>query len=413
MAHHTYPPGTPTGVVPTAYVVPETDWAHILAALYKSINGDEGGTWAPSGFITVGGSGFSLTGTGHQVAAAARVTVQSTGEIRVANGGLIKLDGTNGDIDLKVTSNVALIDVGNGAAIRILAGGSLDVLGTIAVSSAGPGTVTWADNTTAAFNDGSELIFYDGSLATFNSGSELVVESGGNITLNGVMTVPGQIIISGTGDISVASGGLILGVSGATLTWQGTVNLSTLNLVGASTWPTLNSSRTWSRHSLQIYTATFSDGQDFGSAGEPLDSWVETGDVANTPRLRTNPAAASGRYTIVVFHNLPQGGIITTATIRSKGVNNTVTGMPLYEIVRWQGGEANFEAIGSQLDSHSPSAFADSIATTTITASANQTVDNAYQYGVKIYHPYNSDPTTAVSIYDIKINGTIAVIQSN
>lgn len=413
MAHHTYPPGTPTGVVPTSYVVPETDWAHIIAALYKSINGDEGGTWAPSGFITVGGSGFSFTGTGHQIAASARVTIQSTGEMRVANGGLIKLDGGTGDIELKVSSNVALIDVGNGAALRILAGGSLDVFGTIAVQSSGPGVVTWADNTTALFNDGSELIFYDGAIATFNSGAELVVESGGNITLNGVMTVPGQIVISGTGDISVASGGLILGVSGATLTWQGTVNLSTLNLVGASTWPELNTTRSWQRHSLQIYTATFSDGQDFGSAGEALDSWVETSDVSNAPRLRTKPATVNGCYTIVVFHNLPQGGVITSAVIRSKGINNTVTGMPLYEIVRWQGGESNFTAIGSEIDAHSPSAFADSIASTTVTATANQTVDNAYQYGVKIYHPYNADPTTAVAVYDIKITGTIDVIQSD
>lgn len=399
MAHHTYPPGTPTGVVPVNYVVPENDWAHVLAALYKSINGDEGGTWAPSGFITVGGAGFSFTGTGHQIAASARVTIQSTGEMRVANGGLIRLDGTSGDIDLKVTSNTALIDVGNGAAVRILAGGSLDIIGTMAVSAAGPGNVTWATSTTAVFN----------------SGSTLTLAAGADMTAAGTVTLSGQIIVTSVGDITVSSGGLVLGVSGATFTWQGAVNLYALTLVGSSVWPELATARSWERHSLQIYLATFDDGQPLGSFDEFEDSWVETSDAATAPCLRTRPASASGRYTIIWFPHIPQGGTILTAVVRSKGINNTVTGYPLYTIVRWQGGESSFEDVSSATtDSHSGGGdFDATIATTTVTATALQTIDNAYQYGVKINHPYYTSLSTAVRIYDVKLTGTIDVIQSN
>ena len=111
MAHFIYPAGTPLGVVPFGYVFPSSEWQSTIRQVYKAINGDEGGTWAPSTYIVIGGSGFSLTGTGHQLAASARLTVQSTAEIRVANGGLVKLDGTGGDILMKVAAGVATIEV--------------------------------------------------------------------------------------------------------------------------------------------------------------------------------------------------------------------------------------------------------------------------------------------------------------
>ncbi len=116
-------------------------------------NFSTGSSHTPSGFVTVGGSGFQFTGTGHEVAASGRVTVQSTGEIRVASGGLIRLDGTSADIDLKVTAGTPLIDVGNGCAVRILSGGSLDVFGTATIkNTSGPGSIVMEANTSLAVN---------------------------------------------------------------------------------------------------------------------------------------------------------------------------------------------------------------------------------------------------------------------
>lgn len=205
MAHFDYPPGTPTGVVPASYVLPSTDWSYTIAQIFKAINGDDGGTWAPGAFITVGGAGFQFTGTGHSLAAAARLTVQSTGEIRVADGGMVRLDGTGAaNIDMKVVSGVPLIDVESGGAIRIKNGGSLDVFGSLSLKdTSGPGTITAEANTTITLLSGATLTassgttvnltgstLVRGTLTIRNSGGpgSFVMENGTSATLAGLMT---------------------------------------------------------------------------------------------------------------------------------------------------------------------------------------------------------------------------------
>lgn len=400
MAHHTYPPGTPTGVVPVNYVVPESDWSHVLAALYKSINGDEGGTWAPSGFITVGGSGFSFTGTGHQIAASARVTIQSTGEMRVANGGLIRLDGSAGDIELKVTSNTALIDVGNGAAVRILAGGSLDIIGTMAVSAAGPGNVTWATSTTAVFN----------------SGSTLTLAAGADMAATGTITLAGQIIVTSVGDITVSSGGIVLGVSGATLTWQGTVDLSDLTLVGASVWPELSTARTIQRKATKCIPLTYSNGGGLG----PLDDdvWESRSPAATTPCWRYRKYDASGKFSLLEITGLPIGAIITGASITAGGseLGSVSSTLPNYQIVSWVTGLAAYATHSSlTVDAAaSPLGFATTASETTITATgsaSSRTVDETRRYGIYVEHPYEAVNDQGMYVYNAYITATVDVIR--
>ena len=160
MAHFIYPAGTPLGVVPFGYVFPSSEWQSTIRQVYKAINGDEGGTWAPSTYIVIGGSGFSLTGTGHQLAASARLTVQSTAEIRVANGGLVKLDGTGGDILMKVAAGVATIEVESGAVVQVDAGGALDVYGSATFKSGGSGQ--WESGSSATFLSGATVTLASG-----------------------------------------------------------------------------------------------------------------------------------------------------------------------------------------------------------------------------------------------------------
>ena len=181
MAHFIYPAGTPLGVVPFGYVFPSSEWQSTIRQVYKAINGDEGGTWAPSTYIVIGGSGFSLTGTGHQLAASSRLTVQSTAEIRVANGGLVKLDGTGGDILMKVAAGVATIEVESGAVVQVDAGGALDVYGSATFKSGGSGQ--WES----------------GSNATFLSGSTVTFASGSTVNLSGATAVRGTITIKLSG----------------------------------------------------------------------------------------------------------------------------------------------------------------------------------------------------------------------
>ena len=152
MAHFVYPAGTPLGTVSFGYVVPHTDWQTTIQQVFKAINGDQGGTWAPSGFITVGGSGFEFTGTGHSLASSARLNVESGAEVRLKNGALLKADGAGGDIRLEVLTNVATLTIQSGAVQKVEAGGALDVYGGLTFKdTSGPGNATWEANTTAIF----------------------------------------------------------------------------------------------------------------------------------------------------------------------------------------------------------------------------------------------------------------------
>ncbi len=56
MSHFAY--YFPSGTVPALTVIPHGWFEHVEDATFKAINGDEGGTWAPSSAITVGGSGM-------------------------------------------------------------------------------------------------------------------------------------------------------------------------------------------------------------------------------------------------------------------------------------------------------------------------------------------------------------------
>ena len=96
MANFDYPAGTPLGTVPSNYVLPSVDWQTNIQQVFKAPNFEDGSTHAPSAFVTVGGSGFELTGTGHSLAASARLNVESTGELRLKNGALLKADGSVG-----------------------------------------------------------------------------------------------------------------------------------------------------------------------------------------------------------------------------------------------------------------------------------------------------------------------------
>ena len=59
MAHFAY--FAPFGVWPPNTVVPHGFLQKLDQDLFKAVNGDDGGTWAPSSVITIGGSGLSLS----------------------------------------------------------------------------------------------------------------------------------------------------------------------------------------------------------------------------------------------------------------------------------------------------------------------------------------------------------------
>lgn len=62
MAHFAYIHGATAADWPIGTVVTPQNFADFDSGRFRSINGDEGGSWAPSSVITIGGSGMSLTG---------------------------------------------------------------------------------------------------------------------------------------------------------------------------------------------------------------------------------------------------------------------------------------------------------------------------------------------------------------
>lgn len=64
-----------------ADVVTAADLESFEQKMFKALNGDEGGTWAPTSPIIVGGNGLTLLGSGHQLGANAQFFIDSTAEM--------------------------------------------------------------------------------------------------------------------------------------------------------------------------------------------------------------------------------------------------------------------------------------------------------------------------------------------
>lgn len=214
MSNFAFPAGTPTGVVPSNYVLPSTDYSTVINQLVKAPNFTDGSTHAPSAFITVGGSGFELTGTAHSLAASARLSVESTGEIRLKNGALLRADGSVADIRLEVDSNVAKLTVEDPAQFILSGVGTIN--GDVTWTTAGSGTATWQSGATATFASGSTLTASSGSTVTL----------AGATTLSGNTTVSGAATISASGSLQVANGATVTGVSGSSMSWIGQAGFS-------------------------------------------------------------------------------------------------------------------------------------------------------------------------------------------
>lgn len=83
MAHNTYVKGTYAAWA-TGTAVSQGDFWKFDQNQYKAINGDEGGTWAPSSAIVIGGSGLQVSGT---------LSTTATGSV-VFNGAFSALGNT-------------------------------------------------------------------------------------------------------------------------------------------------------------------------------------------------------------------------------------------------------------------------------------------------------------------------------
>jgi hypothetical protein len=82
MAHFSYIRGS-LGAWAAGTIVTQGEFWSIDESIYKSINGDDGGTWAPAAAVEIGGAGITMAGTNHEV----------TGTLSIESGAELTFDG--------------------------------------------------------------------------------------------------------------------------------------------------------------------------------------------------------------------------------------------------------------------------------------------------------------------------------
>lgn len=187
----------------------------------KTINADDGSSHTPTGIITIGGDGMSIT----PLTAAGDFFAPNTSEF----------DGTQ-SFDGELTQEVAaewhingLITVHSGGSVVVEASGditlaedaefTLNGLGFVAGATA---SLAFSDDAQASFGDGSKLSINTTSELDVNSGGSIEVKSGGDVNVNS----GGNVTIESGAILGVNSGGLIQNASGGEITNLGTFHQS-------------------------------------------------------------------------------------------------------------------------------------------------------------------------------------------
>jgi hypothetical protein len=185
--------GNGSGAWPTGFVPGQAEWQQIDQYLFEALNGDKGGSWAPTTPIVIGGSGLDVTGL-----------LQVDGNMLVQGSSLNILANTTvaGTCDFLAATTYAASSTFNGA-----------VTFANGFTTATAGTATFGRpavfNSTATFNAAASFTTTLGvtGLATFTGG--FTTGPAGN-TLNGTTT---------TADI-VNLGGITMSGTNAVMRWR-------------------------------------------------------------------------------------------------------------------------------------------------------------------------------------------------
>ncbi len=185
------------GVWSGSPAVTTAEMADIDSKTERAINGDDGGTWAPTTTIVVGGQGLEVTGVfissecqGLELTSG-EIVVYSGAQININSGGEIELTG-----DLKVNSggNINVlsggeIEVRSGALIDAQAGSTLSLAGAIDIESGGILTV----------KTGASLGILGTATLLIGSTAFLTINAGATVAIAADVTHTGKVTYSGTG----------------------------------------------------------------------------------------------------------------------------------------------------------------------------------------------------------------------
>lgn len=186
MSHNSYT--RPTWVSGTDLFAAEM--ADLDAKTFKAINGDDGGTWAPSSAITIGGAGLTARLVSSNYVDAGTLGIISGSILSVDSASYVSISGST------IFSNGSLTAIQSGA-IWAFSGGSSVTFGSGSVCD------SFGDTT---FKTGSQTVFDSGSSLSFGGSSAFASTS--NVGFNGTLSLAGtamgvskKITASSTGRI--------------------------------------------------------------------------------------------------------------------------------------------------------------------------------------------------------------------
>lgn len=146
---------------------------------FSAINGDDGGVWAPTDPIIIGGAGIEFTGSvpvGEDLSVAGTLTVPSGGAIDVESGGNVNVE--------------------SGGNVNIAAGGHMHCSGEVHIDDGGR----------ILLQDGGFLFEYSGSEHVYSSGSEGTYNSGSTLALDGTVNVGATAVVTEAANATIAEG---------------------------------------------------------------------------------------------------------------------------------------------------------------------------------------------------------------
>lgn len=230
MAHHNYarPGGVWAALSPLA-----SNECHLFdVAIFKSVNGDDGGVYSPTSPLVFGGLGVNVTG--QFFASNADITVPSGKSLQITGTGTLTTAGTS--------------VVNFGATVNFL----------------GSSTTHVKPNAAVHFDSTAQLLLDLGSIATV-SGTLQVASTGALNTINGsTQNINSAVTIGPLGTITLGASSLLTAANNSTITCAGT---STVNLGGA-THITSTGTMTCdaSGNFVNLGTCAFNAAQTFGSS---------------------------------------------------------------------------------------------------------------------------------------------------
>ncbi len=223
MAHFDYI--KPGGVWSLLSLLSSGIMAEIDRRIYKSINGDEGGVWAPTPTaIIIGGLGLQVTGpftasnANITIKTGKFLTVESGGTANFLSGSAINLAGeTTVSGPLSITSGTVVESEGDieliGGSFTISSptsftintattlGATITVSGGAGIGVANTGNITWQNGALANYNSGSIGTFATGS--TLNVNGALAQGTASVWTLNGTQTLSATAVLTTAGATTI------------------------------------------------------------------------------------------------------------------------------------------------------------------------------------------------------------------